>query len=191
MKMLMAFALVMLPFTGGFAQTNPEVTGEVVEASSDSRELTIRVLESDRQRPEQAGGIETYKVPPGTDIELSNEAFRGTRGIRREVELGDLRKGDRVVVEIQETAEGRQAVAIRGDGGSEAADRQQAGQAEPPADRTERTDERTYDEAYASGAAGGQDRLPGSASPLPLLAFVGLLFAALGTVTRVLRARKP
>lgn len=180
MKWLAIFtsAVLALATQAALAQ-DQEVTGEVIEASADANELRIRVTETDDGRPERVGQTETYSVPPGTPIEVEDDnRFRpgssvAGAGTPEEVELSDLQAGERVTIVFQESATGRQATGVRR--GSAEDDQQQVAQ-------QDRDDGVVYaDETQA------RDRLPGSASPLPLIALAGIGFAFVAGALRLRR----
>lgn len=158
-----------------------EVTGEVVEVRTDANELSIRVTETDDGRPERVGQTETYTVPPGTTIEREDDesiiSGRTTAGLATgDVQLGDLMAGDEVVITFEEGAAGRQATRVRQGGAT-------SGQQQQP--QTAQQD-RDYGDTYAADT-GTRDRLPGSASPLPLLALGGIGFALVAGALRFRR----
>lgn len=158
-----------------------EVSGEVVEARPDADELSIRVTETDDGRPERVGQTETYAVPPGTPIEMEDDesaiSARSVAGAAvEEVQLGDLMPGDEVTVTFEEGAAGRQATRVR-QSAARTADQQQ--QQTPQQDRD-------YEDTYAADTR-TRDRLPGSASPLPLLALAGIGFALVAGALRFRR----
>lgn len=161
-----------------------EVTGEVIEASADANELRIRVTETDDGRPERIGQTETYSVPPGTPIEVDEaNRFRTGSTISRtvtpeDVELGDLRAGDEVTIAFQESATGRQATGVRQRSAQDNQQQQQAAQ----------QGQDSRDDTYAANTQ-ARDRLPGSASPLPLLALAGAGFALSAAALRFRRRR--
>jgi hypothetical protein len=162
-----------------------EVTGEVIEASADANELRIRVTETDDGRPERVGQLETYSVPPGTPIEVDEaNRFRTGSTISRnvtpeeDVELSDLRAGDEVTIAFQESAMGRQATGVRQRSAQDNQQQQQAAQ----------QGQDSRDDTYAANTQ-ARDRLPGSASPLPLLALAGAGFALSAAALRFRRRR--
>lgn len=161
-----------------------EVTGEVIEASADANELRIRVTETDDGRPERVGQTETYSVPPGTPIEVDEaNRFRTGSTISRnvtpeDVRLSDLRAGDEVTIAFQESATGRQATGVRQRSAQDNQQQQQAAQ----------QNQDTRDVTYAADTQ-ARDRLPSSASPLPLLALAGAGFALSAAALRFRRRR--
>lgn len=156
-----------------------EVSGEVVEARPDANELTIRVTETDDGRSERIGQTETYTVPPGTTIEMeADESAISTRSVAgmatEDVQLGDLMPGDEVTITFEEGAAGREATTVR-QSAARTGQQQQQQSAQQDRDDTYAADTRT------------RDRLPGSASPLPLLALAGIGFAFVAGALRFRR----
>lgn len=184
MKWVVILAGAVLAFTtqATVAQdTEREVSGEVVEVRPDANELSIRVTDTDDGRPERIGQTETYTVPPGTPIEVEEEEFAlsarsAAVAAVEEVRLGDLLPGDEVTVMFEEGAAGRQATRVRQSAARTGQQQQQ---------QTAQQD-RDYQDTYAADT-GTRDRLPGSASPLPLLALAGIGF---GLVAGALRFRR-
>lgn len=158
-----------------------EVSGEVVDARPDANELSIRVTETDDGRPERLGQTETYTVPPGTTIEIEADEpaipARSAAGMATEdVQLGDLMPGDEVTITFEEGAAGREATRVR----------QSAARTGQQEQQQTAQQDRDYDDTYAADTR-TRDRLPGSASPLPLLALAGIGFAFVAGALRFLR----
>lgn len=180
---ILTSAVLALAAQATIAQTvEQEVSGEVVEARPDANELRIRVTETDDRRPERIGQTETYTVPPGTTIEMEADessaiSARSTaRMTTGDIQLGDLMPGDEVTITFEEGAAGRQATTVRQSAARTGQQqRQQTGQ-----------QDRDYDDTYAADT-GARDRLPGSASPLPLLALAGIGFAFVAGALRFRR----
>lgn len=164
----LASALLALGAQAAFAQTGGEVTGRVLDTDTTNNELRISVLESDDGRADRVGQTETYYVPPDVEIVIDDYPDRSIAAMEAGAnpDLGDLVPGQEVVIRFEEGAQGRQATSVRSGGGE---DQQQAAQTEEPAGET-------YEDTYAAGTQ-ERDRLPGSASPLPLIALAGAGFA--------------
>lgn len=182
MKWLAIFtsAVLALGTQAAVAQTEQDVTGEVVDVQADANEFSIRVLESDDGRPERVGQTETYTVAPGTSIELEGDELDRPLGVSRtagqDIQLDDLMAGDRVVITFEETAAGRQATRVRQDAGDTGQQQEQ---------QTAQQDQ-DYGDTYAADTQ-ARDQLPGSASPLPLLALAGIGFAFVAGALRFRR----
>lgn len=154
-----------------------QVRGEIVEADADT--LTLRVAESGDARPERVGEIESYEVTSDTVVRRSSvgRSIIGSTSVR----VGDLFAGDEVILAFEEVAGRRVARDIPAeDGESAIAD----------TDRTREQTEAAQFEADERGTGvGTRDRLPATASILPLLALTGFGFAGAALLIRVRRRR--
>jgi LPXTG-motif cell wall-anchored protein len=171
-----------------------QVEGEIVEVMPDTNRLTLRVTESGDQRPERVGEVETYELEDDTVIRRDTVGVLAPANVR----LTDLFPGDEVVLNFEElegrrvardvTVADRDAASDR-DAVSErdaAAQRDQDFGADDEADIAQFETEETG--AARTGAA-ARDRLPATASMLPLLALGGLGFAGAALLVRSRRRR--
>lgn len=157
-----------------YAIDSDQVRGEVTEVNTDTRQISVRVLESGADQAARVGQIETYDVPPGTNFEYEVDSvlYRLTDTL----DLSDLSEGDRLLLDFAEVDQRREATNVRNEETQDMAMRDRAKNEGTPVD----------DDKIEVPAA-NRDSLPESASPLPLLALTGALFAVLAGTLRRLR----
>ncbi|MEZ5499105.1 MAG: hypothetical protein R3E77_06715 [Steroidobacteraceae bacterium] len=115
MKHLFCFAAIAMSLaaTPSFAIDPDEVRGEVIEVSADKRELVIRVLDAGENRDARAGQTETYYVPAGTDVDFDIDQTIYRLGSSGGNELSDISTGDTVVLHFTKTNDRLQATRMR------------------------------------------------------------------------------
>lgn len=164
-----------------------QVKGEIVDVMPDQNRLTLRVEDSGDQRPERAGAVETYELEDSTDIRrgaaLSGLGV-GAGVARGDLTMADLEAGDEVILNFEEIAGRRMArnvaVADREEAAAARRNEQRATDDEADLAQFEATEDRT-------DRAGARDRLPATASFLPLLALGGLGFGGAALLLRIRR----
>jgi hypothetical protein len=158
-----------------------QVRGEIVEVMPDSNRLTLRVEDSGDQRPERSGAVETYELDDDTVIRQSSV---GTSVIDRGTvsTLADLAPGDEVTLNFEELEGRRMARDVEISDRERATRRQDEQRADDEADLAEFETQGTVEREGTQ--AGTRDRLPATASMLPLLALGGLGFAGVALLLR-------
>jgi hypothetical protein len=179
----LAFALAALCWwLPAAALQEDQVQGEIVEVMPDTNRLSVRVLDSGDQRPERTGTVETYELEDDTIIRRGNtgSSVLGTASVT----LSDLVPGDEVVLNFEELEGRRVARNVEiSDREQAAAARQDEQPADDEADIAQFETQGTVDRQTGT-QAGTRDRLPATASLLPLLAFGGLGVAGAALLVR-------
>jgi hypothetical protein len=156
-----------------------QVQGEIVEVMPDTNRLTLRVTESGDQRPERVGEVETYELEDDTVIRRDTIGVLAPGNVR----LTDLFPGDEVVLNFEELEGRRVARDVTVADREAAAQRDQDLGADDEADIAQFETEETGAAGPRTGTA-ARDRLPATASMLPLLALGGLGFAGAALLVR-------
>jgi hypothetical protein len=176
-----------------------QVKGEIVEVMPDTNRLSLRVTESGDQRPERRGEVETYELEDDTVIRRETIGVLAPANVR----LSHLFPGDEVVLNFEElegrriardvTVADREAAAAQRDQDLGADDETIAQRdrdlgADDEADIAQFETEQAGAAPARTGAA-ARDRLPATASMLPLLALGGIGFAGAALLVRGRRRR--
>lgn len=181
-KRIAAALLMWLP-AFAFALNDDQVRGEIVSVDADADEIEVRITEAGDNRSVSAGATQTYEIPDDVDIEYDVDGIIYAPYRRADVEIGDLERGDTVLIDFEEIddADRRAARRVRNENTSNVAVR----------DRVQREGRQVEDAEsqteLAQAEFSDRDRLPDTASLLPLLFVSGLLFAGLAGVFRRVR----
>ncbi|MEZ5512618.1 MAG: hypothetical protein R3F58_01955 [Steroidobacteraceae bacterium] len=189
MKYITTLAVGLLAFASqaALAIEANEVRGELVEVKQDQRELVVRVTESGDSRMAKEDQLVTYHVPNGTLIEWDLDGRLYSLYGRDGDELGDLAQGDTLLLKFEQVNNRMQASKVRNERSTNMAARDKVKRegrvvvVAAPVPVSAPVERSANNDMYA------RNRLPDSASPLPLLALAGLAFAGLGGAIRKFR----
>jgi hypothetical protein len=176
--MILALAAAAFWWMPAAALEADQVRGEIVEVDPDADTLTLRVAESGDARPERVGEVETYEVTRDTVVRRATVGRSITDPTS--VTVADLFAGDEVILAFDEV-DGRR-VARDVPAADERADT-------APFETAEQTEAAQFEADERGAAVGTRDRLPATASALPLLALTGLGFAGAALMIRIRRRR--
>lgn len=183
-KLFFAAALLASSSAVFGAVEEDQVRGEVVSVREASNEITLRILEAGDSRTADRGTVQTYEVPAGTPIEYQIQG-RLFGAYDDEISLGDISRGDRVLLDFEEIDQRKRARKVRNEETTNIAaqDRIRAAgrEIEDRDTRFDRNDEPEYQQVV------GRSELPRTASALPTLALFGFGFALCAFVVRKAR----
>jgi hypothetical protein len=201
MKVLLPlFIMLLAPLApAAFAQNldSDQLRGQVQSVDEASRTLRVKVLEAGSGIDARKGSVESYQVPRDADVhyEIDSIVYQPFDGFR----LSDIEEGDHVVLEFADTANRSTVTNVRNTDPQNVATRdriQREGQRvdsdtlqdrRQVADR-DRDTSRSERQMASRETTSRRSGLPDSASNLPKLALLGLLFAGLAGTVRLFRS---
>ncbi len=180
MKALVTSLALLLAWSAtAFALEDDQVRAEIVDVMTDSEEMKVRITEAGDSMQSRVGQEETFSIPANTPIEYDVEgSVYAPFSLGTDIELTDLSAGDEVILDFEVMGQNKQANNVRNTRTSNTAMQDRAKQ-QTVASASEETSE------FAAMEDGSdRDMLPETASLFPLIAGVGLLFAAAGALLR-------
>jgi hypothetical protein len=164
-----------------------EVRGEIVEVMPDDNRLRLDVTEAGAARSASAGSVETYEFDQDTTIRM--EDSQSSVLDSRALSIGDLQTGTRVRLNFEEI-DGRRVVRdvnVEQEQASDDVSSVDFGRSDAASADSGRYFEDVEETDMAAMETSERDRLPATASILPLMAIFGAGFAGLGLLLRLRR----
>ena len=192
MKSWIALCLFTLFAANVFAIENDRIRGEVLSVDAVDRTLRVKITEVGSDIDAQVGSTQSFVVP--ADVPIEYEIDRRVYSPNRDFDLSEMRSGDRVLLDF-DTTDPNRIVKLRNEETTNVATRDRIRTNGRPStssdDRMAGNDRDTMpdDNQLASNDRSTRDRsaLPDSASSLPLMGLLGVLFAVLALATRLAR----
>lgn len=172
-------ALLFAWSASSFALEEDQVRAEIVEVMPDSDEISVKITESGDKIETRVGQEETYTLPDNTPIEYDMDgSIYSPFMLGTDIDLSDLSAGDEVILDFEIIGEQRQANNVRNTRTSNPAMRDRVKRQEVASASAETS------EFAAMGDSSDRDMLPETASLLPAIAGLGLVFAGAGGLLR-------
>ncbi len=184
-KLITTLALLLVWSTPTLALLeDDQVRAEVLEVMPDSDEIKVEITEAGDNMQSRIGQEETFSVPPDTTVEYDIDgSVYEPFSMGTDFEITDLSAGDEVILSFEMIGDRKQANNVRNTRTSNTAMQDRARQ-QNVASASEETSE-----FAAMGDGSDRDSLPETASPLPLIAGVGIVFVGMGLLLRRNRLR--
>ncbi len=184
------FSLLMFTFAlstpAAFAAVQADqLRGEIVSVDSAAATIRVRITESGDERAASVGSLQNFNIPDDTPIEYVIDSSIYARNRRGNADLSDISEGDSVLLKFEDAQGVRQATNLRNERTTNTAVRERIRRE----GRIVRNSNENMNSNNTVAAVSTNERssLPTSASPMPLLALIGMLFAGLATVVRRVR----
>lgn len=180
MKAIVTTLALLLAWSAStFALEEDQVRAEIVEVMPDSDEMTVKITESGDNVDARVGQEETYSLPADTPIEYElGGSVYSPFSLGNDIELSDLAPGDEVILDFEMIGDQRQAKNVRNTRTSNTAMSDRAQQQEVASAAEESSEFAAMDDGS------DRDMLPETASPLPAIAGLGLVFAGAAGLLR-------
>ncbi len=177
MKALITTVALLLAWSAPtFALEDDQVRAEIVEVMADAEEIKVKITEAGDDMQSRVGDEETFAVPANTPIEYDMEgSVYEPFVLGTDIDLTDLSAGDEVILNFEMIGDKQHANNVRNTRTSNT-DMQDRAKQQTVASASEESSE--------FAAMEDRDMLPETASLLPLLAGVGLLFVGAGALLR-------
>lgn len=152
------------------------IRGHVLSVDAEERMLEIEILEVGSMIDAEAGTVETYHVPETIDVEfeIENRLYRPSS----DFDFADISRGDTVLLDFTNLTNRTEVNRIRSEQSENVAVR----------DRVQSewniVDDDDAEQFAANDSSTRRTALPDSASAIPMLGVLGMMFALLAGATR-------
>jgi hypothetical protein len=171
--------------TSALAIEDDRIRGEVLSVNPDTRMLEIEVLEVGTNVEAVEGSTESYYVSDSVNLEFEIEGNVYNPTDHRD--LADISTGDTVLLDFRTLTSGTEIARIRSEETTNMTVRERI--LAENTDDDDMADDLETDNRYASNDENyRRSALPDSASALPMLGLMGLMFAILAGAIRLYRS---
>ena len=197
-KLIFAAALLGSSSAAFGAVAEDQVRGKVISVRESTNEITLQIIESGESRPADVGTVQTYEVPEGTPIEYQIKG-RLFGVYNDEMSIGDIARGDRVLLDFEEIDKRKRARKVRNEETTNiAAQNRVEAAGQEIEDRSEQFNSTDENASYQQVSDLNDDprnqqfaarkELPRTASALPVLGMIGFGFALCAFIARATRS---